>query len=77
MTLTNHEPFDFRQKCLFEKKWTVLSIQIKIGVSADQIRMNKDIYSCLLYTDNSIKDFMEAYSKDEYKTYFIITGDHN
>jgi lipoteichoic acid synthase len=79
MTLTNHEPFDFPSKNVYLKKVDrIIDSNKNLGVSADQIRMNKDIYSCLLYTDNSIKDFMEAYSKrPEYKnTIFIITGDH-
>jgi hypothetical protein len=62
MTLTN-PPFDFRQKCLFEK-WTVLSIQNKkFRCSADQIKNEQGYLFLSFYTDNSIKDFMEAYPK--------------
>lgn len=79
MTLTNHEPFDFPSKNVYLKKvHSIINSNKNLGVSGDQIRTNKDIYSCLLYTDNSIKDFIKGYSKrPEYKnTIFIITGDH-
>jgi tetratricopeptide (TPR) repeat protein len=49
-----------------------------LGVKKDEIRAYKDIFASLLYTDRSIKNFMQAYAKrPEYKnTIFIITGDH-
>ena len=79
MTLTNHEPFSFPLKEQYEKKIdSLLSSGQKFDISKDEIRANKNIYASLLYTDNSIKDFMNAYAeREEYNnTIFIITGDH-
>ncbi|PHQ56352.1 MAG: sulfatase [Lutibacter sp.] len=79
MTLTNHEPFSFPDKELYEAKVdSILNSNQKFDISKEEIIENKDIYTSLYYTDNSIKDFMLAYAKrEEYKnTIFIITGDH-
>jgi phosphoglycerol transferase MdoB-like AlkP superfamily enzyme len=79
MTLTNHEPFSFPNKELYEAKVdSILNSNQKFDISKEEIITNKDIYTSLYYTDNSIKDFMLAYAKrEEYKnTIFIITGDH-
>lgn len=79
MTLTNHEPFDFPSKNVYLKKVDSISNSNKnIGASAAEIKAYKDIFACLLYTDNSIKNFMASYAKrPDYKnTIFIITGDH-
>lgn len=77
MTLTNHEPFDFPSKKAYLEKVDRI---LKTKSDSDQNRMSeyKDIFSCLLYTDNSLQSFMEAYSKrpDYANTIFVITGDH-
>ena len=79
MTLSNHEPFDFPSKDLYLKK---VSNILKTNKALEGIKQDvgtyKDIFAALLYTDTSIKNFIEAYSKrPEYKnTIFIITGDH-
>jgi lipoteichoic acid synthase len=77
MTLTNHEPFDFPSKKSYLEKVDRI---LKTKSDSDQNRMSeyKDIFSCLLYTDNSLQSFMEAYSKrpDYANTIFVITGDH-
>ena len=77
MTLTNHEPFDFPSKKVYLEKVERI---LKTKSSSDQNKMNeyKDIFSCLLYTDNSLQSFMQAYSKrpDYVNTIFVITGDH-
>lgn len=77
MTLTNHEPFDFPSKKIYLEKVDRI---LKTKSDSDQNRMSeyKDIFSCLLYTDNSLQSFMEAYSKrpDYANTIFVITGDH-
>ena len=77
MTLTNHEPFDFPSK----KEYLVKVEQMLTAKSSsekDKLNEYKDIFACLLYTDNAIQNFMEAYSKrpDYNNTIFIITGDH-
>ena len=79
MTLTNHEPFSFPLKEQYELKVdSILNSSQKFNIPKEEIRANKDIYTALYYTDNSIKDFMNAYAKrEEFKnTIFIITGDH-
>jgi lipoteichoic acid synthase len=79
MTLTNHEPFDFPSKKVYLKKVdSIMNSNQLLGVNKSEINAYKDIFACLLYTDNSIKNFMKEYAKrPEYKnTIFIITGDH-
>lgn len=79
MTLTNHEPFSFPSKEFYELKVdSILNSNQKFDISKEEISANKDIYTSLYYTDNSIKDFMNAYAKreDYSNTIFIITGDH-
>ena len=78
-TLTNHEPFDFPSKNVYLTKVdSILNSNQLFGVEKNEIRKYKDIFACLLYTDNSIENFMEAYAKrPEYdNTIFIVTGDH-
>lgn len=79
MTLSNHEPFDFPSKNVYLKKVdNILNTSRTLGVKKEELGVYKDIFAALLYTDTSIKNFMEAYAKrPEYKnTIFIITGDH-
>lgn len=79
MTLSNHEPFDFPSKNSYLTKVdSILNSNRIFGVNKDEIRASKDVYASLLYTDNSIKKYMQEYAKKpEYKnTIFIITGDH-
>ncbi|MEP5339325.1 MAG: LTA synthase family protein [Algibacter sp.] len=79
MTLSNHEPFAFPSKDLYEQKVdSILTANKTLQVSREDVQENKDIYTALYYTDNSIKDFMEGYAKrkDFDNTIFVITGDH-
>lgn len=79
MSLTNHEPFEFPEKQLYLKKVDSISDKSSFADSKkEEIKTYKDIFASLLYTDNSIKNFMQAYAKrPEFKnTIFIITGDH-
>ncbi|MFV8367960.1 sulfatase-like hydrolase/transferase [Flavobacterium sp. LB2R40] len=77
MTLTNHEPFDFPSKKVYLEKVERI-IKTKPYLEKNKIDEYKDIFACLLYTDNSIQNFMKAYAKrpDYANTIFIITGDH-
>lgn len=77
MTLSNHEPFDFPSKNIYLEKAERI-IETKSYFEKNKMSAYKDIFACLLYTDNSIKSFMESYSKrpDYANTIFIITGDH-
>ena len=79
VTLTNHEPFSFPLKDQYLAKVDSLSeSNQKFDISKEEIIENKDIYASLYYTDNSIKEFMNAYAeREDYdNTIFIITGDH-
>ena len=79
MTLSNHEPFEFPSKDVYLKKVdNILNTNSSLKVKKEEVGAYKDIFAALLYTDTSIKNFVEAYSKrPEYKnTIFIITGDH-
>ncbi|WPR71262.1 sulfatase-like hydrolase/transferase [Flavobacterium sp. NG2] len=79
MTLTNHEPFDFPAKKEYLKKVdSIMNTNKTLAVSKSEVATYKDIFACLLYTDHSIKNFIESYKKrPEYKnTIFVITGDH-
>ncbi|MCO6175295.1 sulfatase-like hydrolase/transferase [Flavobacterium sp. NRK F10] len=79
MTLTNHEPFIFPSKEAYKVKIdSILSSDLKFAGIKKEVLANKDIFASLVYTDNSIKDFMLAYAKrkDYNNTVFIITGDH-
>ncbi|MEL1255458.1 sulfatase-like hydrolase/transferase [Flavobacterium sp. DGU38] len=78
-TLTNHEPFDFPEKNEYLKKIDgIINSHENLKDQKSNISSYKDIFACLNYTDNSIKNYMEAYAKrPDYKnTIFIITGDH-
>jgi hypothetical protein len=77
MTLSNHEPFAFPSKKMYLEKAERI-LKTKSYFEKNKLNEYKDIFACLLYTDNSIKNFMEAYSKrpDYANTIFIITGDH-
>ncbi|WP_242203841.1 LTA synthase family protein [Aestuariivivens insulae] len=79
MTLSNHEPFNFPNKPFYETKVdNILNSTANLNLPKEDIIAHKDIYTSLFYTDNSIKDFMNAYAKREdfSNTIFIITGDH-
>ncbi|MDG2431525.1 LTA synthase family protein, partial [Flavobacterium sp.] len=79
MTLTNHEPFDFPQKKEYLKKVdSILNTNKNLKVAKEEVNTYKDIFASLLYTDNSIKTFINSYSKrpEVKNTIFVITGDH-
>lgn len=79
MTISNHEPFEYPDKDLYKAKVdSIVNTSQKPEVLENQILSQSDIFGSLLYTDDSLKDFMEAYSKrpDYDNTIFIITGDH-
>jgi phosphoglycerol transferase MdoB-like AlkP superfamily enzyme len=78
-TQTNHEPFNFPSEEKYLKKVdSILNSNQLFEIDKSEIETYKNIFASLLYTDNSIKNFMQAYAKrPEYKnTIFIITGDH-
>lgn len=79
MTLSSHEPFEFpkKQEYMVEVD-KMLSSSQRSEPLKNKISSHKDIFSCLLYTDNAIKEFMNSYKErpDYSNTIFIITGDH-
>jgi len=79
MTLTNHEPFNFPSKeAYLTQVNSLLNTNQSFGVPKEEINTYKNIFASLLYTDNSIKEFMSSYAeRPEFEnTIFIITGDH-
>ncbi len=78
LTLSTHEPFiapDTMYNRLFESRLRGLNWN---GDKQKTATENKGIFSCLLYTDNAIRELMQSYSlrPDFGNTIFIITGDH-
>ncbi len=79
LTISNHEPFVFNDKekfmILAEEKLANSSMS---GNKKSILNKYKEILAALLYTDASIKEFIEKYkSNANYEnTIFIITGDH-
>tara|TARA_R110002049_G_scaffold165726_1_gene331627 strand:- start:6904 stop:9327 length:2424 start_codon:yes stop_codon:yes gene_type:complete len=79
MTLSNHEPFQFPGKENYmEKVDKMLEDSEKPEALKNEIYNHRDIFGSLLYTDDAIKGFMDAYAKrpDYNNTIFLITGDH-
>ena len=79
MTLTNHEPFEFPSKNSYLKKVdSLFNSKQTFKVEKQEISAYKEIFASLLYTDESLGNFMQEYAKrPEYNnTIFIITGDH-
>lgn len=79
LTLSNHSPFKVnnmdKYRKLFEKRIAELGIE---GEGKLEYTSYKNIYSCILYTDDAIRNFINNYKKrrDFNNTIFIITGDH-
>lgn len=79
MTLSNHEPFEFPNKEIYMARVEdMLDKSSKPNAYKEKVSNHKDIFGCLLYTDEAIKNFMGAYAErpDFDNTIFIITGDH-
>ena len=79
MTISTHEPFIPPNQDLYEGKVDKLLAQGNFDDRVTHIvEKNSNVFATLLYTDDSIKWFMEAYKAmpDYDNTIFIITGDH-
>ncbi|AUP79793.1 sulfatase-like hydrolase/transferase [Flavivirga eckloniae] len=79
MTLSTHEPFEYPKKEAYMAQVDKLLASSRTFESIkEQVIDHKDIFGCLLYTDNAIKEFMHAYKQrsDYSNTIFVITGDH-
>ena len=78
LTLSTHEPFDVPDKN-FEKVFDEKLKQVNLPESKRRMVLdNRNIFSCLLYTDDAIRSLMHYYaSREDYgNTIFFITGDH-
>ena len=79
MTLSTHNPFliNNQQKYLeqFEDRMRQLNFT---EAEKDEHRRYKDQYATILFMDNSIREFINNYSKSTnfQNTIFVITGDH-
>ena len=79
MTITNHEPFNFPNKNKYLTKVdSIISAKNMNTELSAEIKSYSNIFASLLYTDTSIKGFINEYKKrpDFENTIFIITGDH-
>jgi len=76
-TLSTHEPFALPNEALYEQK---IAARLAQFPAADKERYQpyKDVWKSLLYSDESIRSFLAAYSQrsDYANTIFVITGDH-
>ncbi|MDO5972263.1 sulfatase-like hydrolase/transferase [Flavivirga aquimarina] len=79
MTLSTHEPFEFPKKeAYLAQVDKLLSSSRELEPIKNKVTDHKDIFGCLLYTDNALKEFMHGYKQrpDYSNTIFVITGDH-
>ncbi len=79
MTISTHEPFIPPQHEMYEEKvHQILSKGSFDGKIKRVIEKNDNVFASLLYTDEAIKEVLEAYKKQPNydNTIFIITGDH-
>ncbi|ADV51368.1 sulfatase [Cellulophaga algicola DSM 14237] len=80
MTLTTHEPFLLPNQGFYDAKVAaILETSNRYEKRTRKlIAKNKAIFSCLLYGDEALRDFMLAYKKKPSysNTIFVITGDH-
>jgi len=79
LTLSTHHPYRIpdHEKYMAEYE----EITTRAGFSPEKkalTDLNKKIFAAMLYSDNALKDFLNAYSQrpDFQNTIFIITGDH-
>ncbi|AWV96841.1 LTA synthase family protein [Arcticibacterium luteifluviistationis] len=79
LTISNHEPFNFPNRNEYQAKVERIKNDSNFSDSKKSIiDQHINVFSSLLYTDASLKEFMESYkNKADYEnTIFIITGDH-
>lgn len=80
MTLTTHAPFLTPNQEYYDDKVDAILEKSKRYEKRTHklIEKNKNIFSCLLYGDEALREFMDAYKKKSSfnNTIFVITGDH-
>ncbi len=79
-TQTSHDPYIVPERTVYQAKLRN-HLSTKLDLNESQIGdylAYEDIYMTLLYADDAVKEFINAYSKrPEFEnTIFIITGDH-
>lgn len=79
-TQTSHDPYLVPEKPLYERKFDQ-HLREYLDLNESEIAnytTYKDIYMTVLYADDAIREFMQAYQKrPEFEnTIFIFTGDH-
>jgi len=78
-TVSGHEPFVFPDRPKYEDRVRRMLDDLPLAESKKKvISANGPVFASLLYTDEAIREFLQAYAKrPEYdRTIFIITGDH-
>lgn len=75
LTVTTHEPFVINNPERYEGQFAQYA---KSTQHTKEVNANKAAFITLMYTDDAIRKFIQAYQKrPEYKnTIFVITGDH-
>lgn len=79
MTISTHEPFIPPSQEYYEREVETILSKANFDSRVEKvIEKNDNVFATLLYTDEAIKWFMQAYkSQPNYEnTIFIITGDH-
>jgi uncharacterized sulfatase len=79
LTLSMHSPFIVENMDYYHEKFENISNShhLESGI-AKTVKNYKEMLSCVLYTDDAFREFINEYKKrEDYKnTIFIITGDH-
>ncbi len=80
LTLSTKRPFQIPEKEQYKKKVSeLLSTTYKDDRNKKLIENNIDLFASILYTDQALKSFFEAYKRKETfnNTIFILTGSHH
>lgn len=79
-TQTSHDPFLIpdEEKYLAKFEKYIQNDLISLPLTTGEYRKYKNMYASILYVDEAIKEFFQAYQKlpNYENTVFIITGDH-
>lgn len=79
-TLSSAEPFLIPEAAAFRKQAKERYEQGHFGArEARMVRKNMDFMAAMIYTDQQLKRFFEAYSRrsDFHRTLFVVTGTHH
>lgn len=79
-TLTSHDPYLVPERDFYSKKFEDhLENYLKLTeAEKTEYRNYQNVYMTILYADDAVKDFIQAYSKkpEFANTIFVFTGDH-